>query len=308
MIASRHNTRKGAKRKQEALTVQRFIHEILVNQLSIPIRQIVNDTTFAKYTGSQRPDILISEFEYDTLKKNDDQFISNLVAYSEAKDDCSVGDAYWQDAFKQGMQKAPLLKLPYFMVTNCKTSVFYNATTGKEMKLNGNPLREFQTIDIMRLIKNRLIKTPELENIITNVDSRSVISEAVFNKKLWELKKIYRNVKFDNNVQVIDFTIGFVALEYFEERIKQTEGKLDSKKIYWTDCRNAIPERTVANLTEYITRLQREQFGEFSSYMEKVKLIIHGDEERKPLISNEEAQQIYDVIESMKPLHESGFD
>lgn len=42
--------------------------------------------------------------------------------------------------------------------------------------------------------------------------------------------------------------------------------------------------------------------------MEKVKLIIHGDEERKPLISNDEAQQIYNVIDSMKPLHESGFD
>lgn len=296
------------KKKQEALTIQRFIHAILVNQLSIPIKQIVNDTTFSKYTGSKRPDLLISEFEYDIQKKNEDQFIKNLVAYAEAKDDCSVGDAYWQDAFNQGTRKALQLRLPYFIVTNCKTTIFYNAATGKEIKLNGNPLREFQTIDILRLIKNRLTKDPSLENILTNVDSRSVISEAVFNKKLWELKKIYRNVKFDNNVEIIDFTIGFVALEYFEEREKRAKGKLDATKIYWSDCRGATPERTVANLSEYIARLQREQFTEFSSYMEKVRVSIHGVEGKKPLVSEDEAQQIYNVIDSMKPLHESGFD
>jgi type I restriction-modification system DNA methylase subunit len=252
--------------------------------------------------------LLISEFEYDIQKKNEDQFIKNLVAYAEAKDDCSVGDAYWQDAFNQGTRKALQLRLPYFIVTNCKTTIFYNAATGKEIKLNGNPLREFQTIDILRLIKNRLTKDPSLENILTNVDSRSVISEAVFNKKLWELKKIYRNVKFDNNVEIIDFTIGFVALEYFEEREKRAKGKLDATKIYWSDCRGATPERTVANLSEYIARLQREQFTEFSSYMEKVRVSIHGVEGKKPLVSEDEAQQIYNVIDSMKPLHESGFD
>jgi hypothetical protein len=209
---------KRVKKKQEALTVQRFIHEVLVSQLSIPSRQVVNDTTFIGYTGSKRPDLLISEFEYDPVIKNEKQFIENLVAYAEAKDDCVVGDVDWSDAVKQGFTKAPKLKLPYFIVTNCKVTIFYNAKTGKEMKLNGNPIREFQTIDILRLIKNRLTKDPSLEDIRTNVDSLSVISEAVFNKKLWELAKIYRNINFENNVQKIDFTIGFVSLEYFGER------------------------------------------------------------------------------------------
>lgn len=43
-------------KKQEALSVSRLINEVLVAQLSIPFRQIVNDTTFSKYTGSKRPD------------------------------------------------------------------------------------------------------------------------------------------------------------------------------------------------------------------------------------------------------------
>ena len=60
-------------KKQEALSVSRLINEVLVAQLSIPFRQIVNDTTFSKYTGSKRPDILISEFEYDGT--NDEQYI-----------------------------------------------------------------------------------------------------------------------------------------------------------------------------------------------------------------------------------------
>ncbi len=143
-------------RKREALTVTRLIHEVLVGQLSIPLRQIVNDTTFQKYTGSKRPDLLISEFDYDG--SNDDQFIRNVVAYAEVKDDCSVGDADWQDAMKQAEGKAPNLGLPYFIVTNCQTSVFYNASTMQEIMLNRNPIREFQTIDILRLIKNRLTK------------------------------------------------------------------------------------------------------------------------------------------------------
>ena len=41
------------KKRQEALAVNRLISEVLVSQLSIPLRQIVNDTTFEKYTGSK---------------------------------------------------------------------------------------------------------------------------------------------------------------------------------------------------------------------------------------------------------------
>src|SRR5664279_4400526 len=165
----------AANKKREALTVTRLIHEVLVGQLSIPLRQIANDTTFEKWTGSKRPDLLISEFEFDG--SNDKQFISNLVAYAEVKDNCSVNDADWKDAVKQGQEKAPKLGLPYVIVTNCKTSVFYNALTLKQLTLNKNPIREFQTIDILRLIKNRLTKNAALDNIQTNVDSISTISE-----------------------------------------------------------------------------------------------------------------------------------
>jgi type I restriction-modification system DNA methylase subunit len=298
--------------KQEALTVTRFIHEILVSQLAIPIKQIVNDTTFTKYTGSKRPDLLISEFEYDTKRKNDVEFIENLVAYAEAKDDAVIGDIFWNDAMTQGKGKAIKLKLPYFVVTNCKISIFYNVKTGKEIKLNNNPIREFQTIDILRLIKHRLTKDPNLDNILTNVDSLSVISEAVFNKKLWELEKIYRNVNFENNVQKIDFTIGFISLEYFEEK-EMLIGKKDKTKIYWSDCSdgtiNFTADKIVASLAQYIERLEKEsQFGEFVDLMEKVRIAIVGTKTEKPLVAKDEVKQIYEVINSMKPLHGCGFD
>ena len=68
----------AANKKREALTVTRLIHEVLVGQLSIPLRQIANDTTFEKWTGSKRPDLLISEFEFDG--SNDKQFISRWVS------------------------------------------------------------------------------------------------------------------------------------------------------------------------------------------------------------------------------------
>ena len=294
------------KKKQEALSVSRLINEVLVAQLSIPFRQIVNDTTFAKYTGSKRPDILISEFEYDGT--NDEQYIKNLVAYAEAKDDCKVDDKDWIDALEQGKLKSTKLGLPYFIVTNCKITYFYNAKTLKQLTLNGNPIREFQTIDIYRLIKNKLTQTPDLDAINTNVDSISTISEAIFNKKLWELAGVYRGINFKDNVQKIDFTVGFVALEYFEEK-EEIDGNKDASKVYWSTCNDEVAEKIKNNLSGYISRLEDEtSFKEFKNVMEVVRIAISGDGKNKPLINVEDVKQIYSIIDSMKPLHGTGFD
>ena len=300
-------------RKKEALTVTRFINEVLVSQLSIPLKQIVNDATFVSYTGSKRPDLLISEFEYDLTKGNDTEFIENLVAYAEVKDNCNVGDSDWLDAKKQGVTKAPRLQLPYFIVTNYETTIFYNVKTKKEIKLNNNPIREFQTIDILRLIKNQLSKNLDLDNILTNVDSLSVISEAVFNKKLWELKKIYRDIKFENKVQIIDFTIGFIALEFFEEKVTMS-GDKDNTKTYWSDCLkseggNPPAKNIVSTLSHYIDWLKREsQFNEFYDFIEKVRVAISGKDAETPLVNEESVKQIYNLINTMRPLHGTGFD
>jgi type I restriction enzyme M protein len=292
--------------KREALTITRLINEVLVSQLSIPLRQIVNDTGFQKYTGSERPDLLISEFEFNGA--NEEQFLKNVVAYAEVKDNCAVGDSEWRNAIKQGKSKSKKLGLPYFIVTNCKTSIFYNSNSGKEITLNKNPIREFQTIDIFRLIRHRLIKNPALHDIQTNVDSISTISEAIFNKKLWELKGIYRGISFKDNVEKIDFTIGFVALEYFEEK-QRIEGRIDKTKIYWSDCDNEMAEVLVANMSQYIQRLEREtNFKEFTNLMETVRVAISGESGKSPLIDHDHVRQIYDVINSMKPLHGCGFD
>jgi len=293
-------------KKMEALTVTRLINEVLITQLSIPLRQIVNDTSFLKYTGSKRPDILVSEFEFDGT--NEDQFIKNLVAYAEVKDECSFNDRDWKDAIKQGKQKSEKLSLPFFIVTNCKKSVFYNSTTLEEITLNNNPIREFQTIDILRLIKNRLQKNNKLNNIQTNVDSISTISEAIFNKKLWELAGIYRGINFKDNIQKIDFTIGFISLEFFEEK-EILENKKDANKIYWSDCADEKDEKLVGNLSQYIKRLESDtEFSEFQNLMESVRLLITGKSGKSALIGAEDIQKIYEIIDSMRPLHGCGFD
>jgi len=294
------------KKKREALTVTRLINEVLVSQLSILLRQIVNDTSFEKYTGSKRPDILISEFEFDG--NNEEQFIKNLVAYAEVKDNCSINDKDWRDGIKQGKIKSKKLKIPYFIVTNCKTSIFYNRNTGKEITLNKNPIREFQTIDILRLIKNRLKKEPSLNNIQTNVDSISTISEAIFNKKLWELATIYRGINFKNNQQKIDFTIGFISLEFFEEK-EVIENKKDNSNIYWSDCQEEKDEAVVAKLAKYIGRLESEtDFKEFKDLMEAVRIAISGESGKAALVTKKDVKAIYETIDSMRPLHGCGFD
>lgn len=289
---------------REALAVTRLINEVLVNQLSIPLRQVVNDTPFKDYTGSRRPDLLISEFEYDG--SNDTQFIKNLVAYAEVKDGASVDSREWCDAWEQGKEKSRELNLPYFIVTNCRTSVFYNASTLQKISLNRNPLREFQTIDILRLIKNRLNKNPSLSNIQTNVDSISTISEAIFNKKLWELATVYRGINFKNNQQKIDFTIGFIALEYYEEKAV-LENQKDRSKIYWSECQDDIDEKLVGNINSYIERLSEEtNFKDFKTLISTVRKGLSRG--KQALVSGKDCRNIYNVIDSMRPLHGTGFD
>lgn len=269
------------KKKQEALSVGRLIKEVLVEQLNIPFRQIVNDITFSKYTGSKRPDILISEFEYNG--SNDEQFIQNLVAYAEVKDNCSVDDKEWKDAIKQGTEKAKKLHLPYFIVTNCQTTYFYNTNTLKQITFNGNPIREFQSIDIYRIIINKLQVNINLNNIIDDNNTYSAISEAMFNKKLWELENIYRGINFKDRTQQIDFTIGFIALAYFEEKELEDKTK-DNSKIYWSSCNDIIPEKTKNNLSGYVNRLEKEtEFSGFKQVMEVVRISIDGDEKANQL-------------------------
>lgn len=299
--------------KQEALSVGRLISEVLVDQLGIPFRNIVNDTTFAQYTGSKRPDILIGNFEYDG--SNSEQYIKNLVAYVEAKDiTCNVDDGDWKDAYNQGMQKAPKLGLPYFGVTNCKTTYFYNVKTGNRISLNGNIIYEFQTLDVFRIIKKRLSENPAQDDIRIGIDSLASVSEAVFNKKLWELKEEYRAIDFENNTQKIDFTVGMIALEYYEEKA-EIDGTKDNSLQYWSSCKAMIPNpatfENASNVTtilvSYIDRLTGEEseFKEFAPLLKKVKDLISG---QKPMVIPSRLQAIYFIIDSMRPLHGTGFD
>jgi type I restriction-modification system DNA methylase subunit len=149
---------------------------------------------------------------------------------------------------------------------------------------------------------------PILDSITTNVDSISTISEAIFNKKLWELAGVYRGINFKDNIQKIDFTVGFVALEYFEEK-EEIDRNKDATKIYWSTCNDLISEKIKANLSSYISRLETEtSFKEFKNVMEVVRIAIDGDGKEKPLIDVDDVKQIYDIIDSMKPLHGTGFD
>lgn len=299
--------------KQEALSVARLINEVLVAQLGIPFRNIVNDSTFSSYTGSQRPDILISNFEYDG--SNSEQYIENLVAYVEAKDtSCVVDDKDWKDAVKQGVEKSKKLKIPFFGVTNCRTTYFYNAKTKKRLSLNGNLIYEFQTLDIFRIIKKSLLQDPKLSDVKIGFDSLSAVSEAVFNKKLWELKEIYRAIDFENNTQKIDFTVGLIALEYYEEK-SELEKTKDESLQYWSSVRKMIPNPLTyenANMVKtilvtYINRLIKKdsEFKDFSSLLISVRDCI---DDKIPHLDAKLLQDIYFIIDSMRPLHGTGFD
>lgn len=300
--------------KKEALSVVRLINEVLVEQLGIPFKNIVYDTSFSSYTGSKRPDLIISNIEY--TGDNDDAYIQNLLCYVEAKDpSCIIDDRDWRNGFNQGKEKSEKLGIPFFGVTNCRTTFFYNRETGDRLKLNGNLISEFQTLDVFRIIRKKLNDDSSLSDIRMGVDSLSSVSEAVFNKKLWELKEEYRSIDFENNTQKIDFTIGMIALEYFEEKAEIDDTK-DSSKVYWSDGKKYIPvngeDEKKANLLQtmlvnYIDHLigDDSDIKEFSDLLINVKNLISG---AKAIISPLQLQAIFPIIDSMKPMHGTGFD
>ena len=300
--------------KKEALSVGRLITEVLIEQLGIPFRNIVNDTTFSSYTGSKRPDLLISNIEY--TGDNEDEYIQNLLCYVEAKDTtCNIDDKDWLNAYNQGTEKSKKLGIPFFGVTNCKTTYFYNRETGEKLRLNGNLISEFQTLDVFRVIRKKLTDQSTISDIRMGVDSLSSVSEAVFNKKLWELKEEFREIDFASNTQKIDFTIGMIALEYFEEKADIDQTK-DASLQYWSDGKKFIPAKgenaKMANMLQtmlvtYIDRLINEDsdIKEFSDLLENVKSLICG---KTAIISPTQLQSIYPIIDSMKPMHGAGFD
>lgn len=301
---------KRKRSKQEALSVSRLINEVLVSQLGIPFRNIVNDKTFLSYTGSKRPDLLISNIEYDTICQNDSEFITNLLCYAEVKDsDCIINDSNWNDAFNQGMVKAPQLKMPFFAITNCHTTYFYNSKTGKQISINGKFISEFQTLDIFRVIKKKLTDNPVLSDIKIGVDSLSSISEAIFNKKLWELREVYREIDFENGTEKIDFTIGIIALEYYEEKAI-IDNNIESGLDYWSSGKEYSMSESKAPrlktlIETYIDRLKKptSDFFEFTQLLDVVESLL-----RSGRINAKQLQSIYCIIDSMKPMHGTGFD
>ena len=80
-------------------------------------------------------------------------------------------------------------------------------------------------------------------------------------------------------------------------------------KVYWSNCDDEVAEKVKNNLSGYISRLEDETtFKEFKNVMEVVRIAISGDGKNKPLISVDDVKQIYGIIDSMKPLHGTGFD
>lgn len=299
---------KLATRRQEALSVSRIINDILIEQLGIPHQQIVNDTTF-EVTGNLRPDLLISGVPLNDNRTNDEEYLADLLLYVEAKDsNCKFDDAAWRSAVKDGAQKSKLLKIGYFGVTNTITTVFYNASTLEELKVDGTVVTEFQDLDVLRALKSQLEDQPELSNIILGQDTQDSVSEAKFNKKLWELREIYRSISFQNNEQKINFTIAVIALAYFEEKAFEDGTRRPDRK-YWSDIGKHLddPFSMQVVLENYLNWLISDEvaFVDFEALLKKFQGLVSGAD---PLVGPEEFKEIYLVMNSIGSLHGTGFD
>lgn len=256
--------------KQEALKTTRLISEKLTLELGIPSSNIVNDTTFSEYTGTQRPDLLISTNQYNPNSKNQkkekDHFIKGVVFYCEIKDDCSLYDENWKDAERQALDKSKKLNLPYYAISNLKITKFFNLK-GQELSLNNEPISDFKDLNVLKTIYKALSQNNSLTNIGTDSEIKNSIKEKHFIQKLAELEKIYRSLSFDNITDKIDFTIGFISLKFFEEKQDQDLNDIEeeiikkTKQIKDDSSKKLVLNNEIKKLNERKNKLMKLNYG-----------------------------------------------
>lgn len=241
-------------------------------------------------TQGRRADVWISTLENNTLG-----FESKIVAIIEAKHKkCVLDDKDWKEAREHGKEKAEKQGLNYYIVTNCKDTVrFYNRFTDEEIKLDGNPIRRWQPLDVLKKIQTQVTST----NCEVSHKGKKVhvkYSEADFKNSLRVLNNIFRSCAISKPEDKIDTTISFIILKYIGEREEENR-TLDKQVRIWTgyggmdgnfeaDIKSSVADimdgkygkeyLDFKNMINFSDRLNKKNFADI--YYELDKYRFHG--------------------------------
>lgn len=226
-------------RRQEDTDIDQRLYPQL-EEVGISLRNIKRNVTTGT-TGRLRGDLWIGDLRYD-----DPRFEENILALIECKDHiCTIGDKFWQDAQRQGLQKATNQNLNTFFVTNTDTETrCYNRYTNEEIRIDGEILTHVPSVAVLRAIETQA--SASNSNIlvstfaIRNPDSRQ------FRTSLWNLRQIFRSkgISKGSEDSMIKTTLTFGILKLISEQ--QSLNRTLPTTIYlWNDWREGQLDREV---------------------------------------------------------------
>ena len=231
--------------KQEASNI---IHNLLphLEAVNIPILNIKVDVC-TKKTSPLRGDVWISK-----EPSNSNKWEKNIIALIEVKSKfTTVGSLDWNNAIKQGKEKAEFQELPFFIVTNTVTSwKYYRTTDYKEITLDGSTINTPLGVYDLSLICTQInARTLNVARNTTTPDR--LYSEKEFQTALYQVKDVYRNCAIDDITSKIKTTITFVVLKYISEQ-EAIHRTLDKDVMLWDNWRDTNLERDIKATIEDI--------------------------------------------------------
>ena len=263
------------------------------------VNNVKIDTTTLR-TGSKRGDVWIS-----TRPQTGAGFDSHIICLIEAKHArTTVNSMDWNDARRQGKEKAGQQHLTYYCITDCADLFrYYAVDTDTPVTLNG---REVRTPPSPRLLAQMLAQVRNRSSEINTepVVAQIGVSEVAFKVTLLHLAKIYRSAHIVHEAWV-DNTISLVVLKYISEK-EAFERTLPRGVELWNDVMGAASQNpsydAASRLKSSISQIwetSEYQPNDYSSFKDLVSI--------SPSLNNLHVRKLMTALD-MYHLHGAEFD
>ena len=222
------------------------------DELGIPWRQTRRNAATER-TSPFRGDLWVSRSAHDS-----GNFEDRIVGLIECKDrSCALGDRHWNDALRQGSQKAIRQGLNSFFVTNTDgITRCYNAHSGEEIRLDSHVINDFCTVPVLIAIQAQVNAA---NNDVRIRSFAQVVPDANrFRSALWNLRQIYRSRGMGRGSEeaIIKTTLTLCILRLLSER-QRVFPVLPNTVMLWEDWRRGQMDRDIRNTIEDIVQLRQ---------------------------------------------------
>jgi len=278
-----------------------IVHLLLPNLRSrgFNLDNVKVDTTTPS-TGSKRGDVWIS-----TRPQTDSGFNTHIIGLIEAKyHRVAIGDREWNDARRQGKEKASRQHLTYYCVTDCNSLFrYYAVDTDADITLDGRPVSSPPSPELLSQMLAQ-VRDGSAEIRTEPVVAPARVSETDFKSTLQQLSQVYRSAHI-NRKEWVDNTVSLVVLKYISEK-ESFQRTLPRGVELWNDVvRSSREDQTYdvasrfRSIISQIWENSEYQPNEYSSFKDLVTV--------SPRLNNLHMRKLVDALDAYH-LHGAEFD